>query len=372
MSCSRASLLSVFVSISLVHLSFLMSSSAWSFFRSSSMSSKSFMIFLNPGFDLPSDDELCCVSRNDNAAGVLEALGTVAALMMRWLAPLRSCKNEAAGLPSGSVFLKRACASSLFRILIVSAIATFSAACSLESSSYSLCLALQDFRSSLSNFRFLDKASRVSSKSSSKSTCCTLASLKRPIFVSMAAVAAAISFCFAFFKDCSAALASISSFTMVSRSACISSPICFKMPMISLVCGASLSSWRKAARASPLELFARLPSTIKPSKKLAESDCRNSVLPMPSSSFCTAFFTASMLAFCSVDSLSKSFRSCARMDFASSMASSAAERSFLWTSSSCSNWAMRALFSSMLVSSCGCRSSPSATSFSKFAPLDLQ
>mmetsp|Transcript_158220 Transcript_158220/g.274798 ORF Transcript_158220/g.274798 Transcript_158220/m.274798 type:complete len:201 (+) Transcript_158220:1044-1646(+) len=141
-------------------------------------------------------------------------------------------------LAPGSVFLKSSKASSSFKILIVSANATCSSARTFMFASCSSFFVAQSVSKSARNFWSSAKAFSVSLKSPFICTISTPSSPTRTVFVSMAAVRAAISFSlaaisssYALIDAASAASASASPFAIVSF-------ICFRMPVISPPCGA--------------------------------------------------------------------------------------------------------------------------------------
>mmetsp|Transcript_44559 Transcript_44559/g.111953 ORF Transcript_44559/g.111953 Transcript_44559/m.111953 type:complete len:208 (-) Transcript_44559:407-1030(-) len=148
------------------------------------------------------------------------------------------CTRLALALAPGNVFLNKSNASSSLRTLIVSASATNSSARVFERSSHSAVFVLQLLSSSWRKPVSAARAASVSSLSSFAATIATPSSPICSVLASMEAVSAATSLVLAAISPSyvlmaasSVAVASAKSFAMVS-------PICFKMPRISPLCGA--------------------------------------------------------------------------------------------------------------------------------------
>mmetsp|Transcript_64485 Transcript_64485/g.199954 ORF Transcript_64485/g.199954 Transcript_64485/m.199954 type:complete len:235 (+) Transcript_64485:901-1605(+) len=156
------------------------------------------------------------------------------AFLLRCLSVSTVCNREALG----KVFLKSSKASSSFSILMVSANATSSSARVFFTASHSFSLVVQLFsrfaRKPWSSARDLE----VSSKSSFNVAISTPNSAMRWVLSSIAFKLAAISFSFAADNAANAALAASSSFVMSARLLSIVPFICFRMPVIEVLCGA--------------------------------------------------------------------------------------------------------------------------------------
>mmetsp|Transcript_150123 Transcript_150123/g.264958 ORF Transcript_150123/g.264958 Transcript_150123/m.264958 type:complete len:320 (-) Transcript_150123:264-1223(-) len=267
-------------------------------------------------------------------------------------------------LAAGSVFLNNSSASSLFKSLIVSAKATSSAARFLLISSHSAVFVSQSLFNSDRNFLSANRAASVSLSSTFIVAISTPRLPTRTLFFSMASVAAATSFFFAATRAVNVAIASSSAAVAFARSAAISSPSSFKMPVISPACGAYEAScvpWKKetssslsASGMSALVAFTTLSTCC------ATAVCRK--LPaIPFSRAATAFLIAAMLEESSADNLSNSAFSLARIDSASLMAVPAASRSCLCCARSSFNCANLASLASI--------SDPTLGTFRLAAPI---
>mmetsp|Transcript_34164 Transcript_34164/g.87583 ORF Transcript_34164/g.87583 Transcript_34164/m.87583 type:complete len:200 (-) Transcript_34164:199-798(-) len=144
-------------------------------------------------------------------------------------APVRVCSR----LALESVFLNRSRASSSFRILMVSWIATNSSLRVLTRSSNSAALPSQSFSSSPRNFLSSMRDASVSVRSSFMCTISILSSPTRAVFFSMEAPSESISLLFAARRSLKSVTASASSSSTLARLLSNVSFISFRMPTIS-------------------------------------------------------------------------------------------------------------------------------------------
>mmetsp|Transcript_93834 Transcript_93834/g.261229 ORF Transcript_93834/g.261229 Transcript_93834/m.261229 type:complete len:357 (+) Transcript_93834:903-1973(+) len=322
----------------MLQYSFLESSSSCSFFRVLTMLSIIAMTFSKPTF-LPRSAKAMRSSSGRPERPVRLAPRNEAKARARRVAVLaNTCTKLEAAL--GRVFLNRSSASSLARILMVSASAVSSAERVLERSSHAAACVLQPLSSSDKYFLSERRASSVSERSFFICMMVTARSPLRLIFVSIDVVSAATSFFFATIIALCSSNAASSAALSWARSLLISSPICFKIPVTSLLCGTYselcvlLRNDNNTSRSS---------STM--SWVVATSFCRTWAVPVckklpaiPFSSAATAFVIASMFELFNAFSVANAAASFSRMDTDSDMVLSAALRSacaFLTSSSSC-------------------------------------
>mmetsp|Transcript_74187 Transcript_74187/g.208264 ORF Transcript_74187/g.208264 Transcript_74187/m.208264 type:complete len:293 (-) Transcript_74187:685-1563(-) len=222
------------LSISLLQNSFLSSSVCCSFFKSVTRASTLARTWSKPFFW----PRRASSRKTMRRSFLLAFFSTALAFFFADLPESSTCKKLAGGWFLASVFLKRSSASSSLNILTVSASATFSSANVLPKSCHSAFFCSHAALSCARNFLSSAKPSVVSSSSLATVAFCTASSPARPVFSSMAAVAAAISFRFATTRLSLVAFAELSWAVMSVNCWSISSPICFKMPRISPDCGA--------------------------------------------------------------------------------------------------------------------------------------
>mmetsp|Transcript_46085 Transcript_46085/g.81112 ORF Transcript_46085/g.81112 Transcript_46085/m.81112 type:complete len:233 (-) Transcript_46085:26-724(-) len=153
------------------------------------------------------------------------------------------------------------------------------------------------------------------------------------------------------------------------KSLLISSPICFRIPTISPLEGASCPPWRKSNSSLRSESSMSCRELIRLLKACAVLVCKNDA-DMPASMAATAFVSAWMLALCPAESLAYSAASFSRMLVASAMLALAASRS-VWccakSSFVCANFAS---FSSISDAISGTSPSYAAIDFSR-SPLPV-
>mmetsp|Transcript_65798 Transcript_65798/g.189694 ORF Transcript_65798/g.189694 Transcript_65798/m.189694 type:complete len:369 (-) Transcript_65798:223-1329(-) len=148
-----------------------------------------------------------------------------------------TCKKLAALAGFARVFLNKSNASSSLSMRIVSESATFSSAIVLVNLIHSSFFWTQALLNCTRNFESSTNPCCASSSSFAKVAFWTANSPERPVFSSIARVAAEISFFFAETRLSVVAIAFCSSATMSFSCWSISSPICFKMPKISPLWG---------------------------------------------------------------------------------------------------------------------------------------
>mmetsp|Transcript_123980 Transcript_123980/g.355892 ORF Transcript_123980/g.355892 Transcript_123980/m.355892 type:complete len:210 (+) Transcript_123980:1355-1984(+) len=192
----------------------------------------------------------------------------------------------------------------------------------------------------------------------------TASSPARPVFVSMAVVAARISFFFATTRLSWFATAASSAVVISASSLSISSAICLRIPTISLE---RESDSESSALAEPAD---KNEASTSRSALLISNDSDN-FLSIPTAVVCKkplepfssdamACLIALMLALVFAESFSKASFSCFRSEFALSKASSAASRSLWCAFTSSVNCRCFCLVSSKVAWSCGILSTAEA------------
>mmetsp|Transcript_81443 Transcript_81443/g.217855 ORF Transcript_81443/g.217855 Transcript_81443/m.217855 type:complete len:325 (+) Transcript_81443:1215-2189(+) len=279
-----------------------------------------------------------------------------------------SCTCSKLGL--GRDFLNSSKASSLFRSLMVSAIASSSSARVFLISSYSAACDLQVFSNSSKYPSSSSTALVVAFKSLLSVAILTANSPVRPVFTSIASVAAAISSFFALVKLLKFSTASVSALVISSRRSVISSTIVFRMPTISSEAApfSPVPDCKKASRSCLLSSEAVSTMCL---KTAPASDCRKDD-DVPFSMAAIAADIAFKFAFRSASSDSKAVLSFLRMLVACSTASLAVERSSLCCLSSSSTCFFSAVSVSIAVSRSLIFCLPSATEAVSFSVLVLQ
>mmetsp|Transcript_45763 Transcript_45763/g.83833 ORF Transcript_45763/g.83833 Transcript_45763/m.83833 type:complete len:263 (-) Transcript_45763:733-1521(-) len=192
MVCSKPFSLSSVTSNCFSQYSFLWSSSVCSFAKTSTSSSISLKTFSKLTF-LP----VSATAMRSNAARLECVAGAFWISARAFLRTSRLLDSIWTKLGLGNVFLKSSKASSSFKILIVSAMATFSSALIFSISSHSLSFEAQFSSMSAKNFLSSAKASSVSPISLAMLAMSTPNLPTRADLSSIAAVCAAISFSFA-------------------------------------------------------------------------------------------------------------------------------------------------------------------------------
>mmetsp|Transcript_93837 Transcript_93837/g.261240 ORF Transcript_93837/g.261240 Transcript_93837/m.261240 type:complete len:255 (+) Transcript_93837:893-1657(+) len=220
--------------------SFFWSSSSCSFFRTAIMLSHILMTFSKP----PRPLALLPVSASTSKSspGRCSRLATryaprtaSSARARSEAAPTCTCRKLAA---LGSVFLNSSSASSSLRTLMVSASATSSSARVFDRSSHSAAFVAQLLSRFAKNFLSSARVASVSALSSFMRTSSTPVSPICVVFASTVSVRADVSFVLAAIKESYALIAAVSAALASARPLDMVSPICFKIPMISPLCGA--------------------------------------------------------------------------------------------------------------------------------------
>mmetsp|Transcript_61867 Transcript_61867/g.191706 ORF Transcript_61867/g.191706 Transcript_61867/m.191706 type:complete len:243 (+) Transcript_61867:995-1723(+) len=215
--------------------SFLWSSSNCSVFRVATMPSIIPMTFSKPIFLPRSARRIRSMrtwsGRADRAWRRVSMALARSSDLLSW-----TCTKLVAGL--GRVFLNRSKASSSFKTLIVSASATSSAALVFTRSSHSAVFVEQLFSKFAANSLSARSASSVSPRSFFICATQTPSSLIFSREVSILAVSTVTSFFLAAESSSNAWTAASSVAVASARPLAISSPICFRMPVIWPLCGA--------------------------------------------------------------------------------------------------------------------------------------
>mmetsp|Transcript_9868 Transcript_9868/g.29162 ORF Transcript_9868/g.29162 Transcript_9868/m.29162 type:complete len:433 (+) Transcript_9868:117-1415(+) len=272
-------------------------------------------------------------------------------------APALSCTK----LGLGSAFLKRSRASSLFRMAMVSRIATSSSPRSFTRSSRSACLPSQSWFRSFRNFWSSISAASLLLRSFFICTTSSCSSPTRAVFFSMEAPSVFTSLSFAASRSWNRATASLSLFSTPARSSSKLAFISLSMPTTSVPLGtypSELPEERKARTAclsssvipaSPAAAAARRSDAT-----AAAPSCTRPVVPaMPFSIAGMAAARAATWPFSSEDSFAYPSCSFCRRAVASATAALAASRSPWCCFSSCFSLATALSDSSMSDCSCG-------------------
>mmetsp|Transcript_99490 Transcript_99490/g.319253 ORF Transcript_99490/g.319253 Transcript_99490/m.319253 type:complete len:263 (+) Transcript_99490:916-1704(+) len=234
MDCSSAFCLSSYSSSCASQYCFFDSSPDCSAFKFRIISSIMVMTLPKPGA-LP-----CRASAMRSSSGLLCILAAawISARARAFCEATVTCTCMKLALEPGSVFLKRSRASSSLRTLMVSERATNSSARVILMASHSPDLVLQLVSSSARKVSSTARASLVSSMSFANSATSMPSRPMRSISTSICPCRVATSFFFAAIRASKFVVAAVSESVESARSFDISSPIVFKMPVISPLAGA--------------------------------------------------------------------------------------------------------------------------------------